>query len=197
MEKLVGRNVRNSINLSYGRFYSKQNQKKIHRKSLVAVVSSRLPPGHRPYRQALLAGQPQLLSSSPPPQPPHPSMSCPSVGSCSLLACRFDRSPAIEALLACRARPMVPPLPHSLLFSAHLLACRARPMVPPLPHSLLFSAHLLATFSLLFTLAWATCLKSSDVGRPVPARRGSFVFFRAVVSFLGCARVFFVLDSCF
>ncbi|EAT44476.1 AAEL004149-PA [Aedes aegypti] len=175
MEKLVGRNVRNSINLSYGRFYSKQNQKKIHRKSLVAVVSSRLPPGHRPYRQALLAGQPQLLSSSPPPQPPHPSMSCPSVGSCSLLACRFDRSPAIEALLACRARPMVPPLPHSLLFSAHLLA----------------------TFSLLFTLAWATCLKSSDVGRPVPARRVSFVFFRAVVSFLGCARVFFVLDSCF
>lgn len=28
MEKLVGRNVGNSINLSYGRFYSKQNQKK-------------------------------------------------------------------------------------------------------------------------------------------------------------------------
>lgn len=31
----------------------------------MAVVSSRLPPGYRPYRQALLAGQPQLVSSSP------------------------------------------------------------------------------------------------------------------------------------
>lgn len=80
--------------------------------------------------------------------PRPPPLSCPSVGSCSLLACHFDRSPAIEALLACRTRPN-----------------------PPLPLPTL-SAHLLATFGFLFALAWATCLKLSHIRRRTePARR--------------------------
>lgn len=86
------------------------------------------------------------------PRPP-PSLSCPSVGSCSLLACHFDRSPAIEALLAGRARPD-----------------------PPLPLPTL-SAHLLATFGLLFTLAWATCLEmiaSDDKDDDYPNPRVAF-----------------------
>lgn len=77
------------------------------------MVSSRLPPGHRPYRQALLAGQPQLLSSPPPITTLAAAAAathCPSVGSCSLLACRSDHAPVTEALLACQARPY-PPLP--------------------------------------------------------------------------------------
>lgn len=56
------RNFGNSVTLRLEDSTRNKTQKN-RRKSPVAVVSSRLPPGYRPYRQALLAGQPQLLSS--------------------------------------------------------------------------------------------------------------------------------------
>lgn len=59
---LACRNVRNSVTLRLEDSTRNKTQKN-RRKSPVAVVSSRLPPGYRPYRQALLAGQPQLVSS--------------------------------------------------------------------------------------------------------------------------------------
>lgn len=59
---LACRNIRNSVTLRLEDSTRNKTQKN-RRKSPVAVVSSRLPPGYRPYRQALLAGQPQLMSS--------------------------------------------------------------------------------------------------------------------------------------
>lgn len=157
---------------NYGRIYSKLNQKetpKIPRGcglfSLATWVPS-VPSGSSRWPTTV-----GVLVAAP--RPPGPPLSCPSVGSCSLLACHFDRSPAIEALLAGRARPD-----------------------PPLPLPTL-SAHLLATFGLLFTLAWATCLEmiasddddDDDYPNPrvafrvsesvsVPCRRSCFVSVR-------------------
>lgn len=97
------------------------------------MVSSRLPLGYRPYRK--------LFSLADHRCPVLAAPSCPSVGSCSLLAGHFDHRP------------------WSKLFSLaeHDLAILKTP--PPSGNRPIIPAHLLATFCLLFTLAWATYLR--------------------------------------